>query len=142
MARQTFPNTAEGRAAANAVPLPRHIVENPRGNWVVLTGTDMPETLDAKSVTLNKQQFLQGALTVGGQVLWSAVKAFIEDQKANGTPAQQNHWSASNEFRRRDIYTRQARLAVKGAKTEPASAAEWDQVFIVGSGYEPPLSNG
>jgi hypothetical protein len=32
--------------------------------------------------------------------------------------------------------------AVRGAKTNAESRAEWDQVFIVGSGYEPPLSNG
>ncbi len=141
MARQTFPNTVEGRAAANAVASPKHIIER-RADWIVLTGTDLPEVLDAKSGVLNKQQFLYGLLTVGGQPLLDAVYAYIATINSTGTPAQKIHWNASNEFRRLDIYTRQARLAVKGAKTEPTSVAEWDQVFVVGSGYEPPLSNG
>jgi hypothetical protein len=45
MARQTFPNTTAGRAAAAAVADPKHIIER-RTDWIVLTGTDMPETLD------------------------------------------------------------------------------------------------
>lgn len=141
MARQTFPNTVEGRAAANAVAAPKHIIER-RNDWIVLTGTDMPETLDPRSVVLNKQQFLYGLLTVGGQALLNDVYAYITTIVGSGTPAQKIHWNHANEFRRLDIYTRQARLAVKGAKTEPVSVAEWDQVFIVGSGYEPPLSAG
>jgi hypothetical protein len=52
------------------------------------------------------------------------------------------HWGYANEFRRLDGYTAQARVAVQGGKTNAASRAEWDQVFIVGSGYEPPMSNG
>lgn len=136
-----YENTPAGRAAANGVPQPKHIVEKAR-EWIVLTGTDMPETLYPRSVVLNKQQLLYGLLTVGGQALLDAVYAYIATINSTGTPAQKIHWNASNEFRRLDIYTRQARLAVKGAKTEPASVAEWDQVFVVGSGYEPPLSNG
>jgi len=141
MARQTFPNTPAGRAAANAVADPKHILER-RNDWLVLTGTDMPESLDPKDVVLNKQQFLYGLLTVGGQVLLNAVYDYITTINSTGTPLQKIHWNTANEFRRFDIYTRQARLAVKGAKTEPVSIAEWDQVFIVGSGYEPPLSAG
>lgn len=141
MARQIFPNTVDGRAAANAVASPKHIIER-RADWIVLTGTDMPETLDPRSVVLNKQQFLYGLLTVGGQVLLNAVLAYQTDQIANGTPAQKIHWGYSNYFRRLDIYTRLARLAVKGGKTEPVSVAEWDSVFVAGSGYEPPLSAG
>ena len=141
MARQTFPNTVEGRAAANAVAGPKHIIER-RSDWIVLTGTNMPESLDQNSVVLNKQQFLYGLLTVGGQTLLDAVYAYIVTINSTGTPAQKIHWNASNEFRRLDIYTRRARLAVQGAKTEPASVAEWDQVFLVGSGYEPPISAG
>jgi len=141
MARQTFPNTVAGRAAANAVADPKHILER-RNDWIVLTGTDMPESLDPRSVVLNKQQFLYGLLTVGGQVLLNAVYDYITAINSTGTPLQKIHWNHASEFRRLDIYTRQARLAVKGAKTEPESVAEWDQVFIVGSGYEPPLSAG
>lgn len=139
MGRIVFENTAAGVASANAVDAPRHIIIRPK-DVIVLTGSDMPETLDPRSVVLNKQQFLCGLLTVGGQVLLNAVLAYQADRITNGTPAQKIHWNHSNEFRRLDIYTRQARLAVKGAKTEPVSVAEWDQVFVVGSGYEPPLS--
>lgn len=141
MARQTFQNTTEGRAAANAVANPKHIIER-RADWIVLTGTDMPETLDAKSAVLNKQQFLYGLLTVGGQVLLNAVYDYITGINSTGTPLQKIHWNHATEFRRLDGYTAQARVAVQGAKTNAASRAEWDQVFIVGSGYEPPLSNG
>jgi hypothetical protein len=141
MARQTFQNTTEGRAAANAVANPKHIIER-RSDWIVLTGTDMPESLDPKDVVLNKQQFLYGLLTVGGQVLLNAVYDYITAINSTGTPLQKIHWNHANEFRRLDGYTAQARVAVRGAKTAAASKAEWDQVFIVGSGYEPPLSNG
>jgi len=141
MARQTFPNTPEGRAAANAVADPKHILER-RSDWIVLTGADMPETLDPRAVVLNKQQFLYGLLTVGGQVLLNAVYDYITAINSTGTPLQKIHWNHAREFRRLDGYTAQARVAVQGAKTNAASKAEWDQVFIVGSGYEPPLSAG
>lgn len=141
MSRQTFPNTVAGRASANAVADPKHIIER-KSDWIVLTETDMPETLDPKGVVLNKQQFLCGLLTVGGQVLLNAVLEYQADRITNGTPAQKIHWGYANEFRRLDSYTAQARVAVQGAKTNAASKAEWDQVFIVGSGYEPRLSGG
>jgi hypothetical protein len=141
MARQTFPNTTEGRAAANAVAAPKHILER-KSDWIVLTGTDMPESLDPRSVVLNRQQFLYGLLTVGGQVLLNAVYNYIVTINSTGTPLQKIHWNHANEFRRMYGYTAQARVAVQGAKTAAASNAEWDQVFIVGSGYEPPLSAG
>jgi len=142
MARLQFPNTEEGRVAANAVADPKYIMENPVRGYTVLTGSDMPASLDPRSVTLTKQQFLYGLLQVGGQILLNAVLAYQADRIANGTPAQQIHWNYSNEFRRLDGYTAQARVAVQGAKTNAASKAEWDQVFVVGSGYEPPMSAG
>jgi hypothetical protein len=89
MARLTFPNTPEGRAAANAVADPKHIIER-RADWIVLTGTDMPESLDPRSVVLNKQQFLYGLLTVGGQALLNAVYDYIIAINSTGTPAAEN----------------------------------------------------
>lgn len=50
MARQTFPNTVEGRAAANAVASPKHIIER-LSDWGVLTGTDMPESVVTREIT-------------------------------------------------------------------------------------------
>jgi hypothetical protein len=122
MARQTFPNTPEGSAAANAVADPKHILER-RSDWIVLTGADMPETLDPRAVVLNKQQFLYGLLTVGGQVLLNAVYDYITGINGTGTPLQKIHWNHAIEFRRLDRYTAQARVAVQGAKTNAASKA-------------------
>lgn len=142
MARLTFPATPQGIADAEAVAQPRHVLIRPGRDVLVFTGSDMPESLDPKSVTLTKQQFLYGLLQVGGQVLLNAVLAYQEDRIANGTPAQKIHWNYANEFRRMDVYTAQARVAVQGAKKTAESKAEWDQAFVVGSGYEPPMSAG
>ncbi len=144
MARLTFPATLQGIADAEAVAQPRHVLIRPGRDVLVFTRADMPESLDPRSVTLNKQQFLYGLLQVGGQTLWNAALLYMAGMASTGTPNQKNHWNYSNEFRRLDIYTRQLRLdpGVKGAKTEMQSATEMDQVFIVGSGYEPPVNTG
>ena len=143
MAKTIFPNTETGLVSANAVADPKHILMR-SNDIVVLTGTDMPETMRAEDVVLNKQQFFYGLLTVGGQTLLNAATTYITGMLSAGTPAQKIHWGYANEFRRLDIYTRQMRLdpAFKGVKTDAVSKAEMDQVFIVGSGYEPPLSAG
>lgn len=142
MAILTFPSNPEGLAAANAVPNPKHIIEIPRRGYTVLTGSNMPEVPKATDAVLTKLQFLNGALAVGGQTLLNAVYAFITDQTTNGTPAQKIYWNHSNVFLRNEIYIRQLRLAIKGAKTEPQSVAEMDNVFLAGSGYEPKMSAG
>lgn len=142
MARLTFPATEQGIADAEAVAQPRLVLIRHGRDVLVFTGTDAPASLDHRSVTLTKQQFLYGLLQVGGQILLNDVLAYQADRIANGTPAQKIHWNYANEFRRMDVYTAQARVAVQGAKTNAASKAEWDQVFIVGSGYEPPMSSG
>jgi len=144
MARLTFPASPQGVADAEAVAQPRHILIRPGRDVLVFTGADMPESLDPRSVTLTKQQFLYGLLQVGGQTLWNAALTYMAGMASTGTPNQKNHWNYSNEFRRLDIYTRQLRLdpGVKGAKTDPQSVAEMNQVFVVGSGYEPPMSAG
>jgi len=141
MAKLTYPNTAQGMADANAVAQPRHIIWS-QARITVLTGADMPEVPKATDAILNRVQFLNGALTVGGQTLLNAVYAFIADQIANGTPAQKIYWSYSDVFLRNEIYIRQARLAIKGAKTEQQSKDEMDSIFLAGSGYEPKMSAG
>lgn len=144
MARLTFPATTQGIADAEAVAQPRHVLIRTGRDVLVFTGADMPESLDPRSVTLTKQQFLYGLLQVGGQALWNAALSYMAGMASTGTPNQKNHWNYGNEFRRLDIYTRQLRLdpGVKGAKTDPQSVAEMNQVFVVGSGYEPPMSAG
>lgn len=142
MAILTFPSNPEGLAAANAVPNPKHIIEIPRRGYTVLTGSNMPEVPKATDAVLTKLQFLNGVLAVGGQTLLNAVYAFIADQIANGTPAQKIYWSYSDVFLRNEIYIRQARLAIKGAKTEQQSKDEMDNIFLAGSGYEPKMSAG
>lgn len=141
MARLTFPNTAQGMADANAVAQPRHIIWS-QARITVLTGADMPEVPKATDAILSRVQFLNGALAVGGQTLLNAVYAFIADKIANGTPAQKIYWSYSDVFLRNEIYIRQARLAIKGAKTEQQSKDEMDNIFLAGSGYEPTMSAG
>ncbi len=141
MARLIFPNTAQGMADANAVAQPRHIIWS-LARITVLTGVDMPEVAKATDAILNRVQFLNGALAVGGQTMLNAVYAFIADQIANGTPAQKIYWSHSDVFMRNEIYIRQARLAIKGAKTEQQSKDEMDSIFLAGSGYEPARSAG
>jgi len=141
MARLIFPNTAQGMADANAVAQPRHIIWS-QARITVLTGSDMPEVPKATDAVLSRTQFLNGALAVGGQTLLNAVYAFIADQIANGTPAQKIYWGYSDVFMRNEIYIRQARLAIKGAKTEQQSKDEMDNIFLAGSGYEPKMSAG
>ena len=141
MARLIFPNTAQGMADANAVAQPRHIICS-LARITVLTGVDMPEVPKETDAVLSRVQFLNGALAVGGQTLLNAVYAFIADQIANGTPAQKIYWSHSDVFKRNEIYIRQARLAIKGAKTEQQSRDEMDNIFLAGSGYEPKMSDG
>lgn len=141
MARLIFPNTAQGMADANAVAQPRHIIWS-QARITVLTGSDMPEVPKATDAVLSRTQFLNGALAVGGQTLLNAVYAFIADQIANGTPAQKIYWGYSDVFMRNEIYIRQARLAIKGAKTEQQSKDEMDSIFLAGSGYEPKMSAG
>ena len=142
MAILTFPSNPEGLAAANAVPNPKHIIIWSQARITVLTGSDMPEVPKATDAVLSRAQFLNGALAVGGQTLLNAVYAFIADQIANGTPAQKIYWSYSDVFLRNEIYIRQARLAIKGAKTEQQSKDEMDNIFLAGSGYEPTMSAG
>lgn len=128
------------RAEVNAIAGVKQIWHDvPQARWVVRTGTDI-EIQSYDSLILNRVQFLNGALIVGGQVLLEAVKAYIADRLANGTPAQKIYWGSANEFLRGHQYVNQLRVAIIGAKTNPQSIAEMDSVFLNGSTYSPALS--
>lgn len=86
------------RAEVNAIVGVKQIWHDvPQARWVVRTGADI-ETTSADSFSLNRVQFLNGALIVGGQILLDAVKGYIADRLANGTPAQKIYWEAPMSF--------------------------------------------
>ena len=128
------------RAEVNAVVGVKQIWHDvPQGRWIVRTGADI-ETPSSDSFSLSRVQFLNGALIVGGQILLDAVNGYIADRLANGTPAQKIYWGSANEFLRAHQYINQLRVAIIGAKTNAASLAEMDSVFLNGSAYSPTLS--
>lgn len=127
------------RAEVNAVVGVKQIWHDvPQARWVVRTGTDI-EIQSYDSLILNRVQFLNGALIVGGQILLNAVNGYIDDRLTNGTPAQKIYWGSANEFLRSHQYVNQLRVAIIGAKTNPQSIAEMDSIFLNGSTYSPAL---
>lgn len=127
------------RAEVNAIAGVKQIWHDvPQARWVVRTGTDI-ETQSAGLFSLNRVQFLNGALITGGQILLEAVNGYIADRLANGTPAQKIYWGSANEFLRAHQYINQLRVAIIGAKTNPQSIAEMDSIFLNGSAYSPAL---
>ena len=137
MAQQVFTNDTAGRALANAVPLPKHEWVDGR-RIVVLTGDDMPASLSANDVVLDRLRLFQGALLAGGQPLLNDFITFVyTTMPASGTPTQKNFWREAQQFTRGLAFINQLRVAIQGAKTNAASNAEMDQVFILGSGYTP-----
>lgn len=137
MAQQVFTNDTAGRALANAVPLPKHEWVDGR-RIVVLTGDDMPASLSANDVVLDRLRLFQGALLAGGQPLLNDFNTYIYTTiPTSGTPTQKNFWKESQQFTRDLAFINQLRVAIQGAKTNAASNAEMSQVFILGSGYTP-----
>lgn len=137
MAQQIFTNDAAGRALANAVPGPKHEWIDGR-RIVILTGNDMPASLSANEIVLDRLRLFQGVLLAGGQPLLNDFVTYVyTTMPASGTPTQKNFWRESKEFTRTLPFINQLRVAVQGAKTNAASIAEMDQVFILGSGYTP-----
>lgn len=137
MAQQIFTNDTAGRALANAVPLPKHEWVDGR-RIVILTGDDMPASLSANGVVLDRLRLFQGALLAGGQPLLNDFNTYIYTTiPSTGTPTQKNFWRESQQFTRGLAFINQLRVAIQGAKTNAASNAEMDQVFILGSGYTP-----
>jgi len=125
------------RAEVKAIAGQKQIWHDPQGaRWIVRTGADI-ETPSPDSFVLNRVQFLNGALIVGGQTLLDAVNGYIADRLANGTPAQKIYWGESNEFLRAHQYVNQLRAAIIGAKTGAQSIAEMDSVFLNGATYSP-----
>lgn len=142
MATQTFSIIQLGYAGAiaamNAVPDPKHVWLDLPSRIVVLTGNDLPTSTDPYGVTLNKLQLMQGALLAGGQPLWNDFWTYMNTTiTSSGTPTQRNIWSWCNEFRRDMPFINQLRVAIQGSKSNSASIAEMNQVFILGSGYTP-----
>ncbi len=128
------------RAEVNAIAGVKQIWHDvTQARWVVRTGADI-ETQSANSFSLNRVQFLNGALTTGGQVLLEAVNGYIANRLANGTPAQKIYWESSNEFLRAHQYINQLRVAIIGAKTNAQSIAEMDSVFLNGATYSPTVT--
>lgn len=137
MAQFIFTNDAAGQAQAAAIPQPKHEWVDGR-RLVILTGDDMPASLSAKDVVLNRLRLFQGALLAGGQPLLNDFNTYIYTTiPSSGTPTQKNFWRESQEFTRALPFINQLRVAIQGAKTNAASNAEMDQVFILGSGYTP-----
>lgn len=137
MAQQIFTNDAAGRALASAVPGPKHEWIDGR-RIVILTGNDMPTSLSANNVVLDRLRLFQGALLAGGQPLLNDFNTYIYTTiPTSGTPTQKNFWREAQQFTRGLAFINQLRVAIQGAKTNAASNAEMDQVFILGSGYTP-----
>lgn len=149
MAIVKFPNTAAGKAAAEAVPQPRYIMEGSR--ITVFTGSDIPpaeSVVDPASIVLTTRQLIQGADAIG-RARYLAVKAYIRDivgldakdpadQIApSGTVAQQKYWGYHNAtIRRTDANINALRVAIQGGMTNAQSIAEMNQIFIAGSGMD------
>lgn len=133
-----FADAEAARLAAVGAGDPVHVHIIPNGNIVwVLTGSDAPASFSASDVTLNRMQLYNGALVTGGQPLLVACEAYADDRIANGTPVQRIFWRDCNRFTRNMAFINQLRVAIKGAKTNPVSLKEMDDIFINGSGYSP-----
>lgn len=133
-----FADAEAARLAAVGAGTPVHVHIIPNGNIVwVMTGSDAPASLSANDVKLSRMQLYNGALVTGGQPLLVAFEAYAADRIANGTPVQRIYWRDCNEFTRNTAFINQLRVAIQGAKTNPVSLKEMDDVFINGSGYAP-----
>ena len=131
MAILRFQNTADGKAAAEAVPQPRYIMEGPR--ITVFTGADIPPAdavTDPSSIVLNLNQLHAGALAIG-QTRLNELETYITGILTTGTPAQKIFWRYSGTVRRTDAKVNQMRLATGW------SNALLDSIFIAGSGMDP-----
>lgn len=126
-----FPNTAAGKAQAEAVPQPRHIMEGAR--ITVFTGADIPTeeaVADPSSIVLNLNQLHSGALVIG-QTRLTELETYITGILTTGTPAQKIFWKYSGTVRRTDAKVNQMRLATGW------SNALLNSIFVAGSGLDP-----
>ena len=139
-----FPNTAAGKAQAEAVPQPRHIMEGAR--ITVFTGADIPPAeaeADPASIVLTTRQLIQGADAIA-RAHALAIEGYIRgivgvDAKdpadqipATGNYSQIKYWKWHNAtIRRGDAQVNALRVAMG------ITPAVMDQIFIAGSGMDP-----
>lgn len=133
-----FAAAEAARLAAVGAGTPVHVHIIPSGNIVwVMTGSDAPASFRANDVVLSRMQLYNGALVTGGQPLLTACEAYAADRISNGTPVQRIYWRDCNMFTRDSAFINQLRIAIQGAKSNPVSLKEMDDIFINGSGYAP-----
>jgi len=128
MAIQKYPNTAAGKAEAEAVPDPKYILEGPR--ITVFTGADIPPANAAanpSSIVLTLHQLHSGALAIG-QTRLNELKALIASPP---TPAIGLYLGMSQAIARSSPKVNQARTTLGW------SAALMDSIFVAGSGMDP-----
>lgn len=144
MAIIKYPNTAAGKAEAEAVPQPRYIMEGPR--ITVFTGDDIPPAeavVDPSSIVLTTRQLIQGADAIA-RARAQAIEGYIRgivgvdakdaaDQIApTGNYAQIKFWKWDNKtIRRTDAEVNAMRVALGW------TPALMDQIFVAGSGMNP-----
>lgn len=123
-----FPNTAAGKAQAQAIPDPKYIMEGAR--IIVFTGADVPPSeavLDPSSIILTSHQLHQGALAIG-QTRLNELKALIASPP---TPAIGLYLDKSNTIARNHARVNNARTTLGWTNTL------MDQIFVSGSGLDP-----
>lgn len=144
MAIIKYPNTAAGKAEAEAVPQPRYIMEGPR--ITVFTGDDIPPAyavIDPSSIVLTTRQLIQGADAIA-RAHALAIEAYIRliigvDAKdpadqilPTGNYAQIKYWKWHNQtIRRSDANVNALRVAMG------ITPAVMDSIFVAGSGMDP-----
>lgn len=139
-----FPNTADGKAQAEALPDPKYITYGAR--ITVLTGADVPPAgaaADPASIVLTTRQLIQGADAIA-RAHALAIEAYIRgivgvDAKdpadqipATGNYSQIKFWRWNNQtIRRSDANINALRVAIG------VTQAVMDQIFVAGSGMDP-----
>ena len=138
-----FPNTAAGKAQAEALPDPKYIAYGAR--ITVSTGADIPPAeavADPASIVLTTRQLIQGADAIA-RAHALAIEGYIRgivgvDAKdpadqipATGNYSQIKYWKWHNAtIRRGDAQVNALRVAMG------ISNAVMDQIFVAGSGMD------
>lgn len=144
MSINNFKDTPEGRAAADAIPDPKHVWITSGSRIVVFTGEDIPDfSIPLADITLSKWQLMTGILAVGGQGKLNNADAYIRgivgvdakdvaDQIAGtGTPAQKIMWKHCDAFTRGMVYINQLRIGAG------LTVIQMDDVFRIGVSQVP-----
>lgn len=143
MAIIKFPNTVAGKAEAEALPDPKHIIYGAR--ITVLTGADVPPpeaVVDPALIVLTTRQLMQGADAIARARL-QAIEGYIRgivgvdakdpaDQiSPTGTYAQIKYWKWNNQTIRRTDHEVNAMRVALGWNN-----ALMDSIFVAGSGMD------